>query len=346
MLPRPRSGLDVYCTPRDRRKDTRKDKRLRNGPQHRAVRCGVRRAVRRVVDKVLAYWLLCLGALGGLLVSGCTDQAAQTQQAPAVSVPHGLLDLTAGTSKTMPRASAVAALAELTELSGLKFHRLQHDGADVAALIEIDLARFAPKMIAAPKGISPAQAIAQTNLSVIVGSSFASQVQRKQPLGVLQINGTLLQELEPHGYTRILGISDLSVSSGATGGGVSRFKVVHRSEWPLESLHSALQAGPGIIEKGLLDISERDLTRQKYFRSFVAECGDRAVVGTTLVPMHLYTLGGELVDFFASQQLPCSEVVNLAGDREAVLLVRNEQRAAYLGDPQPLKAGLIGFTGP
>jgi len=309
MLPRPRPRLDLYST------------QIRNGS------CTGRWA--------RAYALVSL-----LVAAGCAEQSAQTPQTPAVSVPHGLLDLEAKTSKTTPRASAVTALAELTELSGLKYHSLRHDGADVAAMVEIDLTRFAPQILSKPKGVSPNRAIAEANVSVIVGSSFVSQVVRMQPLGVLQINGELLQNVEPHGYTRILGISDVDPQAHLAG----RFEVVHRSQWPADGLHSAMQAGPGIIEQGLLDISERDLTRQKYFRSFVAECGERAVVGVTLVPMHLYTLGGELVQHFAANNLPCSEVVNLAGDREAVLLVRHAQKAAYLGDPQPLKVGLIGFS--
>ena len=322
MLPRPRSGLVVYC-----------------------------------VRLFAVGWSL-RPALGctlfiGLSLSACSDKAAETQQGPATTVPHGLLDLAANTSKTMPRKSAVAALAELTQRRGLEYHSLQHDGADAVALIEIDLARFAPEVMAESRGLSPATAISKPNLNVIVGSSFVSQVRRMQPIGVLQIDGRLLQDVEPHGYTRILGIRELNPKSSLEKGGQAsnspnatarRFEVAHRSQWPLEGLHSALQAGPGIIEKGLLDISERDLTRQKYFRSFVAECGERAVVGATLVPMHLYTLGGQLLKFFAANQLSCPEVVNLAGDREAVLVVRHGQEAAYLGDPQSPKVGLIGFT--
>jgi len=131
---------------------------------------------------------------------------------------------------------------------------------------------------------------------------------------------------------------------GRTWGGSARCEVAHRSEWPVERFSSALQAGPGIVEEGELDISERDLSRQKYFRSFVAECGERSIVGATLVPMHLYTLGSELVEFFAARSLDCREVVNLAGDRESVLLVRNSKEVAFLGDPVPAKAGLIGFS--
>ena len=222
---------------------------------------------------------------------------------------------------------------------------MQHEGVNVAALVEVDLAQFAPEIIAQPTGIRPIDAIQQAKVRLVIGSSFVSQVRRMQPIGVLKVKEALLQDVEVHGYTRILGIHN--TSDGKTGSKASpqqRFGVVHRSQWPVEHFHSALQAGPGIIEEGQLDISERDLQRQKYFRSFVAECGERSVVGATLVPMHLHTLGSELVKFFAAKQLGCNEVVNLAGDRESVLVLRQGNTAVYIGDPNQSKAGLISFS--
>ena len=162
-----------------------------------------------------------------------------------------------------------------------------------------------------------------------------------EPIGLLQQQGTVLSDVEQHGYTRILGITEgagyrLLLPS-------ARFRVVHRSAWKPELFSSALQAGPGIIEQGKLDISERDLTRARYFRSFVAACGNDTLIGASLVPTHLYTLGGALVEFLAESDLTCPEVVNLAGDREAVLLVRHKNNGAFLGNPEPRKASLIGF---
>ena len=300
-------------------------------------------------------WII--GLVGWLMLSGCDDSTPQQQQAPATTVPQGLLDLSAKNARDRdqitPRAKALEAMAALTQDSGLSFHRLQHQGTDVAALVEIDLAKLTPAIVAQPTGVRPIDAIQQANVRLVIGSSFVSQVRRMQPIGVLKVNDELLQDVEVHGYTRILGIHNISdnlsenvsrVDTNSNPGFQQRFGVVHRSEWPLEHFHSALQAGPGIIEEGQLDISERDLQRQKYFRSFVAECGERSVVGATLVPMHLHTLGSELVKFFAAKQLGCNEVVNLAGDRESVLLLRKGNSAVYLGDPNQSKAGLISFS--
>ena len=67
---------------------------------------------------------------------------------------------------------------------------------------------------------------------------------------------------------------------------------------------SAIQLGPGVVEQGLLDISERDLRRPRYLRAFLATCGSVAVVGVSLRPMHLYTLGQRLLVFFNAEGLP------------------------------------------
>ena len=60
---------------------------------------------------------------------------------------------------------------------------------------------------------------------------------------------------------------------------------------------SALQVGPGIVERGKLDISERDLERPKYFRTFVATCATRTLIGASQAPMHLHTLGKRLLAY-------------------------------------------------
>ena len=49
--------------------------------------------------------------------------------------------------------------------------------------------------------------------------------------------------------------------------------VVASREYHHGMFESAMQVGPGVVERGLLDISERDLARPKYFRTFVGTCG-------------------------------------------------------------------------
>jgi len=238
------------------------------------------------------------------LLVGCEDRPASTQpQPPAATVPHGTIDLTSNTATITPRARAITALQTNAQTAGHRFFILEDNNSPLAAVIEIDLRKFEPVLLTRPEGIRPVLAVAEPYTSVVVGSGFQSLVQVMEPLGLVQYEGRVLSGIEQHGYTRILGIS---AESG-------RFGVVHRSEWLPETFYSALQAGPGIIEQGKLDISERDLQRSRYFRSFIAECGDYALTGVSLVPTHLYTLGGALVDLFARENLQCNEVVNLAG---------------------------------
>ena len=280
--------------------------------------------------------------LAAALLAGCDNRDGNSQaRPPATNVPHGTIDLASNTAAITPRARAVAGLKANAEAAGHRFHLLESNGSPLAAVIEIDLQNYEPVLLTRADGIRPGLAVAESLTSVVVGSGFVSLVREMEPIGLLLHQDELLSGIEQHGYTRILGITTDTPDS--TGRNSRRFKVVHRSEWLPGLFSSALQAGPGIVEQGKLDISERDLQRPKYFRSFVAECGNRAVTGISLVPAHLYTLGTALVDLFAREDLPCREVVNLAGDREAVLLTSNGTTAAYLGDPQPRKASLIAF---
>ena len=152
-------------------------------------------------------------------------------------------------------------------------------------------------------------------------------------MGLLQINGSVLSELQRHGYTRILGVRREGIG------------VVASREYHVGMFESAIQVGPGIVEEGELDISERDLERPKYFRTFVATCGNRTLIGTSLVPMHLYTLGKRFLEYLAEVDLTCDEVVNLAGDREVVFatVAEDGSRFAYFGHLNTAKASLLGF---
>jgi hypothetical protein len=169
-------------------------------------------------------------------------------------------------------------------------------------------------------------------LTAVLGSGFVRELHGLDPVGLLQVQGQTLSPVQGYGYTRILGINDQGIG------------VVHRNNYQRDLFHSALQVGPGIIEQGALDISEADLQRPKYFRSFLAICDARWVAGVSLAPAHLYTLGQTLEDFFAASQWQCNDVVNLAGDRQAVLLLATgDATVVYHGDPRTYKASLLGF---
>ena len=221
------------------------------------------------------------------------------------------------------------------------FRQLAGPGTDVASIIDadtsvialrIDLNVFEPVLLGGdPGGVTAARAL--TQVQAVVGSGFVAEVNSLDPVGLLQLEGRTLSPVQPHGYTRILGVRPQGL-------GVVGHRDYHRGMYD-----SALQAGPGIVEAGLLDISERDLNRPRYLRAFVASCGSEAVVGATLRPMHLFTLGQRLLAWFAETGLACDEVVNLAGDREAVLALASGDgsRFAYVGHPLTAKASLLGF---
>jgi hypothetical protein len=68
------------------------------------------------------------------------------------------------------------------------------------------------------------------------------------------------------------------------------------------------------------------------------------VAGVSLAPAHLRTLGATLENFFEASQWQCHDVVNLAGDRQAVLLLATgDERVAFHGDPGTYKVSLLGF---
>ncbi len=296
---------------------------------------------------------LIITAFVGVL-AGCDAQPTKTSvEPPATSVPRGI-------AKLNSKAPVEAELALDKLLTGFEtfavgagvqhhiIHAPNHDttnhGIESAqpaiVLLAIDLNLFEPVLISLsdkrPKGISALEALANPQMTAVIGSSFVSQERNMSPVGLLLVSGQQKSQLEVHGYTRILGLRDTHDSVTALG-------VVHRSKYVPGQFVSALQAGPGIIEQGKLDILERELQRTKYFRSFVGSCGNLALIGTTLVPTNLYTLGKDLLRLAQQQNFACAEVVNLAGNREAVLALRNGTKVAYHGNPTHKKAALLGF---
>jgi len=271
--------------------------------------------------KVDLRGLLLTWALLGLF--GCEESPANRSGTPATSVPFGSLPGPAGDLRHRIANPG---------LDGLTTH-FAGRGDDELLLIELDNEKFEPVLIGNPReGISAEEALRQNQLAVVLGSGFVTELRGLEPVGLLQVQGQILNPLQRYGYTRILGIDDQSIG------------VVHRDHYQRDLFHSALQTGPGIIEKGRLDISEADLQRPKYFRSFLAICANHWVAGVSLAPTHLRTLGQTLLVFFKASEWQCDDVVNLAGDRQAVLLLATgDTSVLYHGDPKTFKASLLGF---
>lgn len=172
--------------------------------------------------------------------------------------------------------------------------------------------------------------------TLVVGSGFVSVFDPVSPLGLLQLDGEVRSELVPHGYTRVLGVRDGELS------------IIGRRDYHPGLFESAIQVGPGVVERGKLDIRPKELEYPPYIRAFVATCADRWLAGIAQAPMHLYDVGESLVAYFASESLVCDEVVNLSGDREALLaLISDDRRSiAYFGNPTLPKASVVAFRSP
>ena len=261
---------------------------------------------------------------------GCSDAPDEKNKPnePAQFLRSGIFPQQPDTPLSADLQSKVAA--------GVSLHWLPQnsdEGPPELLLVEMDPAQLEGVLVAKPKeGISALQAIKNEQLNVVVGSGFVTALHSLQPHGLLQVEGRTINPVQTHGYTRILGINDKGMG------------VVHKKDFQRQLFHSALQAGPGIIEEGQLDISERDLQRPKYFRSFVAVCQSRWIAGVSLTPHHLRTLGQQLLSYIQDQKWQCKDVVNLAGDREAVLVLRlADGSTAYHGDPHTHKVSLLGF---
>ncbi len=250
------------------------------------------------------------------------------RQSPATSLPAVLVS-----DETRPVISAEwpDLLCDLARgIDGASCHRV----GDGAMALELDHAFFEPVIAGVgnrSRGGVTARGQISSGMEIVLGSGFVSEFRPIAPLGLLQIDGTVVSELSNHGYTRILGLRD----------GV--LDIIGRADYHRGLFTSAMQVGPGVIELGKLDISERELNLPAHFRAFVARCDASTLAGITLKPMHLYDLGGDLLATFVSAGINCTEVANISGDLEALLAVRSGARALYVGDPDSPKASLIGF---
>lgn len=281
-----------------------------------------------VKTKITARWIqiarLLTLTLAVLCTSACNDTPApSTAAAPAVQLPKGSIP---------DRPASFETLITGLQTPGISVD-LVGQGEDALLLLTLDASALEPVLIGRPRRGTSAQAALRDNgFSAVIGSGFVSDLNSLEPVGLLHVNGQTLSPVQGYGYTRILGINDQGLG------------VVHRSAYESALFHSALQAGPGIVEQGKLDISRRDLERPKYFRSFVAVCAERWLVGVSLRPAHLRTLGETLLAHIQSTDTSCDEVVNLAGDRQAVLVVKNgNDGVLFHGDPDTYKVSLLGF---
>ena len=253
--------------------------------------------------KTAAVVALCAFATACDPANDVSPRRAPATSLPAVIVLEG---------ETRPVAAAMWSdlLCELADgIDGASCHRV----GDGAMALELNHQHFEPVIVGVgdrSRGGVTARGQISLGMRVVLGSGFVSEFRPIAPLGLLQIEGTVVSELSGHGYTRIIGLRD----------GV--LDIIGRADYHRGLFTSAMQVGPGVVELGKLDISERELNLPAHFRAFVARCDASTLVGITLKPMHLYHLGGDLLATFEAAGLNCTEVANISGDLEALLAVR------------------------
>ena len=265
------------------------------------------------------------------LAAACgPSESVPPRQTPATSLPAVLVS--DGETQPVVPATWPGLLCELADgMEGASCHLV----GDGAMAIELAHLRFEPVIVGVgnrSRGGVTARGQIASGMRIVLGSGFVSEFRPIAPLGLLQIDGTVVSELSSHGYTRIIGLRD----------GV--LDIIGRADYHRGLFTSAMQVGPGVVELGKLDISERELNLPAHFRAFVARCEASTLVGVTLKPMHLYHLGGDLLATFEAAGLDCAEVANISGDLEALLAVRSGERTLYIGDPDSPKASLIGWA--
>ena len=288
-----------------------------NSVRNRTVRSGSPR--QRVVTVV---------ALCALAIACDPAKDVSPRQAPATTLPAVLVS-----DESQPVAATQWAdvLCDLADgIDGASCHR----AGDSAIALELGHQHFEPVIVGVgnrSRGGVTASGQIDSGMQVVIGSGFVSEFKPVAPLGLLQIDGTVVSELSNHGYTRIIGLREGALD------------IIGRADYHRGLFTSAMQVGPGVVEFGNLDISERELNLPAHFRAFVARCDASTLVGITLKPMHLFHLGGDLLATFQAAGLDCTEVANISGDLEALLAVRSGKRTLYIGDPDSPKASLIAF---
>lgn len=286
--------------------------------------------------RLIRGWLQTGFVLTSCVLSACGQEDATSATVGAAhDLPAGELHTGSLFSEDNRVTQALLTTLRTFEEPGLDVHEVRFAGKTALVVLELAAARFTPTLLVADtgngRGISARDALARPGMAVVIGSGFVSELRSLSPVGLLQKEGRQISELQRHGYTRILGIREGTL-------GVVASREFHRGMFD-----SAIQVGPGIVEQGQLDISIADLNRQKYFRTFVAICDNRTLVGASSIPMHLYHVGQRFLAFTAEIGAQCDEMVNLAGDREAILAIGADGRIGYLGHPETGKAALLGF---
>ena len=261
------------------------------------------------------------------VLPGCEEKPAPRFEAPLVS---GIITLPLRDTQRFDTQLSQQGL--LAALRGVGVPHLNVDDAGEGLIVvQLPHAHFEAAILGL--GAGAVDTLLHGGYAAVLGSGFTNVFNPVQPLGLLQLAGEIKSPPTPHGYTRILGAS------------AGDLAVIARDEFHSGLFEAAIQVGPGIIQNGRLDILQRERQLPAHIRAAAAICDDRSLAIVAQTPTHLYDLGERLLRYFEARNLRCSEVVNLSGDREALLAIFDAggNSIAYFGDPTLPKASIVAF---
>ena len=213
------------------------------------------------MQRVLAHRVALGFVIAGAALGGCEEEA------PRFDAPHasGVL--------TLPLRESQRFDAKMTTVGLYAALQGSHASIEVGSLGEsrkvllahVPKGRFEPVMLGVEN--TALDALIDGGYTLVIGSGFVSVFDPVSPLGLLQLNGEVVSEVTPHGYTRILGVSE------------GMLRIVGRADYHPGLFESAIQVGPGVVEGGKLDIRPGERELQAHIRAFVTTCEDRWLVG-------------------------------------------------------------------
>jgi uncharacterized protein YigE (DUF2233 family) len=158
---------------------------------------------------------------------------------------------------------------------------------------------------------------------VIINGGFSSSSAIPIPAGLLTVNNRIVARLN----------SRSAMQSGIFCVKRDEFKILRKEEYRVEEWTYALQAGPLVVETpGKIGIFKNEpRTRGKYRRSVVAidKSGNLLLIASN--ETDLYDLAKFLTQKEGEGGLNCTVALNLGGDVDSGLLIRNEKSPFIVG---------------
>ena len=226
------------------------------------------------------------------------------------------------------------------EMTGV---RLSHVRYPAPLDARIHLAELDPKLYEVrvegiskknPAGTSVLGALTRLGANVVLGSGFVSTLSPPTPVGLLIVDGSVVNPINRVGLSGIIAVSDRGL------------EITRREDFDRRGVSGALQVGPILVERNQNVVEPTEPTRRPAAtRSFLGLRSDGTVlVGITTEGVHLYDLADLLMRRVEDGGLGCEIAVNLAGGGSEGLATGPMGRAEDYGNERARQAAVLAFT--